>query len=146
MYPAILIDGECIPGKGGTLLPAHLLRSTPLLGSEYRCVKGVSLGGVAGRKPFLEPALSLFGRSVCKTVGNDITLCGLLNTVITHRAGGVQGLVEVALLLALLLPAPVASAAEPAAGGRRVLTLSDALSIAAEKNRDKRMQDALDAF
>ncbi|MHB1044444.1 MAG: efflux RND transporter permease subunit [Thermoanaerobaculia bacterium] len=46
-----------------------------------------------------------------------------------RAAGGV-------LLLALLLPAPVASAAEPAAGGRRVLTLSDALSIAAEKNRD----------
>ncbi len=40
------------------------------------------------------------------------------------------------LLLALLLPAPLASAAEPASGGRRVLTLSDALSIAAEKNRD----------
>ncbi len=46
-----------------------------------------------------------------------------------RAAGGI-------LLLALLLPAPVASAAEPAAGGRRVLTLSDALSIAAEKNRD----------
>ncbi|HPA51159.1 MAG TPA: efflux RND transporter permease subunit [Thermoanaerobaculia bacterium] len=40
------------------------------------------------------------------------------------------------LLLALLVPAPLASAAEPASSGRRVLTLSDALSIAAEKNRD----------
>lgn len=40
------------------------------------------------------------------------------------------------LLLALLVPAPLASAAEPAPGDRRVLTLSDALTIAAEKNRD----------
>lgn len=40
------------------------------------------------------------------------------------------------LLLALLVPAPLGSAAEPASGDRRVLTLSDALAIAAEKNRD----------
>ncbi|MHB8797157.1 MAG: efflux RND transporter permease subunit [Thermoanaerobaculia bacterium] len=52
-----------------------------------------------------------------------------------HTGKAVRGAAGV-LLLALLLPAPLASAAEPAAGGRRVLTLSDALSIAAEKNRD----------
>jgi len=54
---------------------------------------------------------------------------GHTGKVAAKAAGG-------ALLLALLLPSPLASAAEPAASGRRVLTLSDALSIAAEKNRD----------